>query len=166
MPSPRGRGSRTASYTRTAIPAWCRVPLEFPAADPRRFGAAISAEGIEMGHRRARAIRRHRAARTGGFYPRGAESSGRRVTALRAGKLINATRPRDGKKSCRMIFGSKSSALKPCQTRLCRHFRQVSSLGRQANVKQGLVKRSLHDQKKTCPDSRGASTISVGLRSL
>jgi hypothetical protein len=44
---------------------------------------------------------------------------------------------------------------KPCQTRLCRHFRQVSCLGRQANAKQGLVKRSLRDQKKTCPDSRG-----------
>jgi len=69
-------------------------------------------------------------------------------------------------KECRMIFGSKSSALKPCQTRLCCHFRQVSCLGRQANVKQGLVKRSLRDQKKTCPDSRGASTTSVGLRSL
>jgi hypothetical protein len=29
------------------------------------------------------------------------------------------------------------------------HFRQVSCLGRHANAKQGLVKRSLRDQKKT-----------------
>src|ERR1700738_4910048 len=34
---------------------------------------------------------------------------------------------------------------KPCQTRLCRHVRQVSCLGRQANAKQGLVKRSLRE---------------------
>ena len=45
-------------------------------------------------------------------------------------------------------------------------FLLVSCLGRQANVKQGPLKRSLRDQKKICPDSRSASTISVGLTSL
>jgi hypothetical protein len=52
----------------------------------------------------------------------------------------------------------------PCQTRPCRRFRQVSCLGRQANAKQGLVKRLLRDQKKTCPDRRRASTIGVGFK--
>jgi hypothetical protein len=55
------------------------------------------------------------------------------------GKLINATRPRDGKKSCPTtrieIVNSE-----PYRTRLCRHFLRVSCLGRQANAKQGLVK--------------------------
>ena len=63
------------------------------------------------------------------------------------------------KKELSYDFRIEIVSSKPCQTRLCRHFRQISCLGRQANVKHGLVKRSLSDQKKTLPDSRGASTI-------
>jgi hypothetical protein len=43
----------------------------------------------------------------------------------------------------------------PCQTSLCRHFRQVFCLGRQANAKQGVVKRWLRDQKEDLPWLRG-----------
>jgi hypothetical protein len=53
---------------------------------PRRFGAAISAEGIEMGTDELALFVGIELC----FYPRGAESSGRRVTASRATRYRRA----------------------------------------------------------------------------